>query len=276
MKKEVKKIVSDIKSIKIQGATNIAKAALKAYIKEPTKEVENALIKARPTEPLLMNTLNYMQKCIQGEKNQCQKISDHFHTTQDKINSFAYKLIKNKNVIFTHCRSTNVLRALINAKKKGKKFEVYNTETRPLFQGRKTALELRKAKIKVTTFIDSATAIALERKQKTKKTNFVLLGADAILKEGVINKVGSGLIAELAYLHDIPVYIVADSWKFFPRHIQIEERNFHEVWKNAPKKLKIRNPAFEFVKKKFIKGIVSELGIFSFNKFLRKAISSLR
>jgi len=54
-------------------------------------------------------------------------------------------------------------------KKQRKKFEVYNTETRPLFQGRKTAKELKGAGIKVTMFIDSAMDIALSKKQKQKK-----------------------------------------------------------------------------------------------------------
>jgi translation initiation factor 2B subunit (eIF-2B alpha/beta/delta family) len=276
MKKEVKKIISDIKSIKIQGATNIAKAALKAYILEPTPQVEHALIKARPTEPLLMNTLHYMQKCIKGEKDQCKNISIHFHTVQEKINNNVNKLIKNNNVIFTHCHSTNVIKSLISAKKQRKKFQVYNTETRPLFQGRKTTIELKKAGIKVTTFVDSAAAIALEKKQGTRKTNLIMLGSDAILKNGVINKVGSGLIAELAYLHKIPLYIVSDSWKFFPGNIKIEERNFHEVWKNAPKKAKIRNPAFELIDKNYITAVVSELGILSFKKFIKKASLSRR
>lgn len=273
MKKEVKKIVENIKKIKIQGASNIAKAALRAYLMEPTKEVKNSLIKARETEPLLVNIVNGIEQCKKNRK-QCINVPLHFNKAQEKINSLVFKLIKNNNVIYTHCHSTNVVKSLIYARKKGKKFEIYNTETRPLYQGRKTALELRKAGIKVTTFIDSAIAIALEKKQETKKVNLVLLGSDAILKSGIINKIGSGIIAELSYLNKIPLYIVADSWKFFPRDIGIEERDFHEVWRNAPKNIKIRNPSFEFVDKKYIKAIISELGILSFDKFLKLVLRS--
>ena len=35
-------------------------------------------------------------------------------------------------------------------------------------------------------------------------------------------------------------------------------------------KIKIRNPAFEFIPKKYIKGIVSEYGILSYSEFLKK------
>ena len=105
-----------------------------------------------------------------------------------------------------------------------------------------TARALRKEGIKVTTFIDSAVGIALEGKQKTKKTDIVLLGADAILKNGVMNKVGSGAISKLAKSNKIPLYVVADSWKYSSKSVPIEERDFHEVWKKAPKNIKIRNP----------------------------------
>lgn len=270
MKKEVKKIVEGIKNIKIQGATNIAKAALKAYLLEPTKQVKKALINARPTEPMLINVINSIENCYYKEKQSCLNIPLHFDLSQEKINQFVFRIIKNNSVVYTHCHSTNVIKALIYAKKRGKKFEVYNTETRPLFQGRKTALELSNAGIKVTNFVDAALAIALEKKQGTKKVNLILLGSDAILKDGIINKVGSGLIAELAFLHKIPLYIVSDSWKFFPKNIKIEERDFREVWKTVPKYIKIRNPAFEFVEKKYIKAIISELGILKFNDFLKK------
>jgi len=75
--------------------------------------------------------------------------------------------------------------------------------TRPLYQGRKTSKELRRAGIKVTMFVDSAALIAMED-SRGKKANLIFLGADAITKKGVINKVGSGMYAELAKLHKIP------------------------------------------------------------------------
>ena len=265
MKKEarINKITRDIKTLKIQGASSIAKAALEAYSLSPNKKTKRKLINARATEPLLSNTLNKFEKL--GKK----KTLIHFQQAQDKINLLVTKLIKNNSVIFTHCHSTNVINALKYAKNKGKKFEVYNTETRPLFQGRKTSRELKKAGINVTQFVDSAARIALTKNQNTKKVNFVFFGADAILKTGAINKVGSGMFAEIAYNHKIPVYIIADSWKFTSK-VKFEERNFQEIWKKAPRNIKIKNLAFEAIPKKYIKAIISEFGILSFDKFVKK------
>ncbi len=254
-RRKFNQIVKNIKDIRIQGATNIAKKALYAYLLVPTKQSKRKLLNSRPTEPMMENVLELAEKGI--PKNQ---ILAHFKEAQDKINKKIFKLIRKNDVIFTHCHSTNVINALIYTKKKGKKFEVYNTETRPLFQGRKTAHELRRTGIKVTMFVDSALGVALSREQGTKKADKVFLGADAILKKGVINKIGSEVIANIARDNKIPVYVVADSWKFTKSKIPLENRKLNEIWNRAPKKIKIKNPAFEFVDKKYITKIITEEG----------------
>ncbi len=252
-KKRFNQIARDIKNIKIQGARNIAKAALEAYSLIPTASSKKKLLSLRPTEPMMENVLDMAEK---GKS--LKEIHAHFNSAQQAINKKVFKLIKNKDVIFTHCHSTNVVNALIYVKNKGKKFEVYNTETRPLFQGRKTARELKKAGIKVTMFVDSAFGIALSKEQGTKRATKVFLGADALLKKGIINKVGSEVIARIAKQEKIPVYVIADSWKFTKKKIPLENRKLNEVWGKAPKGIKIRNPAFEFVKKKYITKIITE------------------
>ncbi len=265
-KKRFDNIVEDIKKIKIQGARNVARAALFAYTLIPTKASVQKLKSLRPTEPMLEKVLDL------ADKTPYKDILEHFDSAQNKINISVFKLINNKDTIFTHCHSTNVSNALIYAKKKGKRFQVFNTETRPLFQGRKTAEELRKAGIKVTMFVDSAIALAIEKENSKDKifVNKVFIGADALLPNGIINKIGSGLIAELAHSHKIPLYIIADSWKFSKKKVPIEQRNLNEVWNRAPKNIKIQNPAFEFVKKKYISGIVTEFGLMDYDKFVKK------
>ncbi|MFA5173797.1 MAG: hypothetical protein WC438_01300 [Candidatus Pacearchaeota archaeon] len=257
------KIVKDIKSIKIQGAKNIAKKAFYAYSLIPTNTSKQKLLSARPTEPMLVNMLNNSKVLSYYE------VINHLDSSQEIINKETFRLIKDNSIIFTHCHSSAVVSALIYARKKGKRFEVYNTETRPLFQGRKTSKELKKARIKVTMIVDSAASVALSGEQGFKKPRLILLGADAILKKGVINKIGSEMFSQIAKSNKIPVYILANSWKYFPRNIKIEQRDLEEVWKTN-RKIKIRNPAFEFIKKKYISGIISEFGLLSYNQFLRK------
>lgn len=262
---EFDRISRDIKSVKIQGARNIARAALKAYYLIPTRDSKKKLISLRPTEPMLQNVLQKTSK--QSER----EILEHFDSAQDKINKLVFQIVKNHDTLFTHCHSTNVNNALIYAKRHGKKFEVYVTESRPLYQGRKTAEQLRKAGIRVTLFVDSAVSTAMERENRKDKTyaTKVFLGADALLKKGIINKVGSKETAEIAFYHKVPFYIVADSWKYTSKKISIENRSLNEVWDKAPKNIKIKNPAFEFVEKKYITKIISEVGTLDYDKFLK-------
>ncbi len=260
-KKRFNRICKDIESIKIQGSRDIAKAAFKAYKLIPNFKSKEKLLSLRPTEPLLHHILE------RADDLSYKDVHNLLNENQEKINKLTFKLIKNNSVIFTHCHSSSVVKALVYAKKKGKKFEVYNTEARPMYQGRKTARELRRAKIKTTLFIDSAARIAITKTQDTRDVDLVLFGVDAITEKGVINKVGSGMFAQIAKQNKIPVYILSDSWKYSDK-IKLEQRNPNEVWVN--KKIKIKNPAFELVQKDLIKGIISELGNLSYSEFLEE------
>jgi ribose 1,5-bisphosphate isomerase len=258
------KILRNIKSIKIQGAVNVARAALNAYKIIPTISSKKKLLNVRPTEPMMNYVLNL------AEKKKYDEIMNHFNLTQGKINESVYKLIKKREKILVHCHSTNVINSLIYTHKKGKIFEIYATETRPLFQGRKTARELANAKIKVTIFVESFLDDALSGQQGMKKVNKVFLGADALLKNGIINKIGSELIAKIAKGNKIPVYIIADSWKFSKNKVPLEQRDLNEVWDKAPKNVKLKNPAFEFVDKKYISGIITEFGLMRYDEFVKR------
>jgi ribose 1,5-bisphosphate isomerase len=265
-KKEFDNILKDVRDIKIQGARNVAKAALKAYLLLPTEESKRELLNSRPTEPMVSHVLHLAENGINDIE-----IMEHFDFAQNKINEIVFRLIKDEDRIFTHCHSTNVINALVYSKNKGKKFQVYNTETRPLFQGRMTATDLRKEGIKVTMFVDSAAATAIEKENEKDKiyADKIFLGADALLKDGIINKIGSGMFAEIANRNHVPVYIIADSWKFSSNKIPIEHRKINEVWDKAPKNIKIKNPAFEFVDKKYISGIITEFGLMKYEDFVK-------
>lgn len=257
------KICKDIKDVKIQGAENIAKAALTALEIKDTPEASKKLISLRPTEPCLVNAIHY------AHKHSIKKAFRHFDYSQEKINEFLFPLIKNNSVIYTHCHSSTVVKALIYAKKNNKKFTVNNTETRPRFQGRKTSIDLAKAGIHNNHFVDSAIELAM------KDASLVLLGSDSITPHYVYNKVGSELVASTAKRLKIPVYIITDSWKFDRNSLkhqetEIEERSYKEVWENKPSSVKVHNPAFERIPKENISFIISEIGALNFKDFINK------
>lgn len=281
---ELNQVLRDIKSLKIQGAENVAEASLKALKvvvlkskKEEPKAFEQELLKVRhalestrPTEPYMRNLMQaaFYQVC-----------SDKIRLFRENIlRNIQFALIKMKrdrafiadigaakiprnSVIYTHCRSSTVIDILKKASRT-KNFMVNNTETRPRFQGRKTAVDLAAAGIKVRHFVDSAMRLAI------KEADMVLLGCDAITAEGrVINKIGSELAAEVAHKKGIPFYICTNSLKFDPKTIfgfeePIEERSPREVWEDPPQNVEVDNHAFEIIDPALITGIITELGIY--------------
>jgi ribose 1,5-bisphosphate isomerase len=149
------------------------------------------------------------------------------------------------------------------AKLEGRSFEVVCTETRPIFQGRTTVKETLDLGLKTTLIIDSAARFFMNQ------VDIVVVGADAITSEGnVINKVGTSAMASAAHEARTPFYVVSELLKFDPATMygdyeKIEERSPDEVWKNPPKNLKIRNPAFDVTRRDFVHGIICEEGIIS-------------
>jgi len=260
----VERAVRDIKSIRVQGAYQVAVSAIEAWSKAKDKERASRLLAtARPTEPMLRNSLRYLEKMDHAET-----LLEKLKNDIKKIAEFGSEKIKDGMIVCTHCHSSTVNDIMIRAKKEGKKFEVHATETRPFFQGRITAKQLSEAKIPVTLFVDSAARISL------KKADVMLLGADAITAEGVvINKIGSELMADVASRYEIPFYVCTHSWKFDPLTVfgfeeKIEERAEREIWNRPPRGVKISNFVFEKIEPSKIAGIISELGIFEPSSFV--------
>ncbi len=295
----IRKTIKEIKGIKkVQGATKVARAvifALENYGKEIKekklgnffKKMEKAateLLSVRKTEPLAQNAARFIFSKLKNaaDLNEAKKelnfFSKHFleiiEKADEKIIKNAAGIVKNNDKIFTHCHSSLVEFSLKEAKREGKNFEVFNTETRPLFQGRITARKLLEAKISVTMIVDSLSAdLVFGRLGKEAAIDKIFIGADAILADGsIINKVGSFGISLAAKKKKIPLYIIASLLKFFPKdEIEIEKRPAEEVWKNKPKELIIINPAFDKVPAEFISGIICEAGIIKPKEAKKKA-----
>lgn len=259
-------ICQDIKSLKVQGAESIARAAVRALLLDHSPGAVKKLISLRPTEPCLRNCISYALK-FPDIKEGVSNVLNIMDESRKKIKKIGAKLIQNNSIVFTHCHSSTVVSILIEAKKQGKKFQVYNTETRPNFQGRKTSIELLKAGIPVTMFIDSAASLAI------KEANLFLFGLDAVTTRSVINKVGNKTMAEIAQRYDTPAYACSFSWKFDSKTAlgdieKLESRDEEEVWPNKPKKLRINNVVFSEIPFPLVTGIISELGILEPTNFI--------
>lgn len=308
---EIKKIYDDIKKLNIQGATNVAIATLegmKMYeliSKETDKEVfykelievGTELSLARENEPMARNGVTYVKysfgqrfselPTIEVMKQIVPSLCDEYvdliddFTEEGSKDDFLKKVsyfFGNYKKIFTHCHSSAAVALIKSMSKSDPKFEAVCTETRPLYQGRKTARKLLEAGIKTTLIADSAGESFIIGRGSVK-TEIVFIGCDKITSGGhAVNKIGSWGFAMAAHYVDKPLYVVtpilkidADSYVY---DLKIEVRESSELWEDAPKGLSMYNPAFEIVDSKLITGYVTELGIIKPNDIEKVALQA--
>jgi methylthioribose-1-phosphate isomerase len=186
-------------------------------------------------------------------------------------------LLPESGGVYTHCNTGalatggvgTALGCLVEARRSGKRIEVFAGETRPLFQGaRLTALELMHAAVPVTLACDNAAASLMGR----GKIQAVIVGADRICANGdTANKIGTYGLAVLAKHHGIPFYVAAPYSTFDlsladGSGIHIEERGADEVRRPlgaqaAPAGVPVANPAFDVTPGSLITAIVTERGV---------------
>ena len=278
MNSELSVVVRDIKTVKIQGAKEIAVHALKFMKRFCRKNgfglkfevAAKILEETRPTAVVLHNCLDIMKK--EKKLATIDRLLKQLENVTKKIAKNGSRLMKKNYVIMTHCHSGEALAVIEQAWKDGKKISVIATETDPLEQGVKTVKELARMRIPITLITDSAVGHFM------KDVDCVLVGTDAMRALppcGIINKVGTLHLALAAKEFKKPFYVAGNTLKIDCRKkIYIEDRPTNEVYRELlrPGKLKgvkIRNPAFDLVDFKFVKAIITEKGVYAPTKIKR-------
>jgi len=292
-------------AIGVAGGYGLAQAALQAKDENLLKDIKFAADKlksSRPTAQNLFTTIDCLLEILNKEKNpenarnaianEAQRFADKDADACKKIGMYGASLIKNGANISTHCNAGwlafvdwgSALSPIYYAVKEGKKnIFVYVDETRPRGQGSKlTAWELHQENIPHTIIADNVTGALMWK----GKIDLVIVGADRIARNGdVANKIGTYSSAVVAKENNIPFYVAApvttidpncESGKFIP----IEERdqdetlfahgvddagNFTRV-RLAPAGCTALNIGFDVTPAKYIKGIITENGIFPASK----------
>lgn len=313
--KDIRTLWHAIKKLQIRGAPALGiVAGFGVYLgvkdsraknyKEFERQLERTikfLGSARPTAVNLFWGLERMKEVAAKNKNkkiseikrilfkEANRIFEEDRSICRQIANFGAKLIRNGDIILTHCNAGalatadygTALGVIYRAKEQGKRIKVYADETRPLLQGaRLTTWELMRAGIDVTLICDNMAAEVMREGRITK----VFVGADRIARNGdCANKIGTYNLAVLANYHKIPLYVVAplstvDLKMPSGAKIPIEKRKADEITtingkRLAPKGTKVYNPAFDVTPAKLITAIVTEKGIFKPDeiKYIRRS-----
>ncbi|MCS7119875.1 MAG: S-methyl-5-thioribose-1-phosphate isomerase [Nitrososphaerota archaeon] len=293
-------VASAIRDMKIRGAPLIGVAAalglaLAAYKSragnrdEFLNELERSAEILRSTRPTAINLFwavdRVMRAAVETEGDveclrhavirEANKIVDEDVNINLRIGREGSKLIEDGDTILTHCNAGSLatveygtaLAVIRMAWNDGKKIRVIVDETRPLLQGaRLTAYELMRDGIPVTLIADSAAGYFMSK----GLVNKIIVGADRIVEDAVINKIGTYSLAILAKENRVPFYVAAPTSSFDlskrSEHVIIEERSPDEItmigpYRIAPHGVKVLNPAFDVTPLKYVSAIISENGV---------------
>jgi len=291
--KTLDELIDAIKRLKVRGAPALGAAGAFGVVlactneksKETIKTKVERLKKARPTAVNLSYGVNrtldaaMRGKNMQGMKEyaleEARRIADEDVAVNKKIGEYGSELLEDGDVVLTHCNAGRLacvdwgtaLGVIRTAIEKGKRIEVIACETRPLNQGsRITTWELLQDEIPVTLIADSMSAVVM----REGKVDKVIVGADRVVKEGVINKIGTYMHAVVAKSHNIPFYVAAPLSSFdlkrSYKEVEIEERSpeeliFFGAEQIAPLEVKVYNPAFDFTPFELIAAVITEKGV---------------
>lgn len=272
-----------------------SKAKTKEALVKELEESTNILKKTRPTAVNLFWAIDRVLKRAretQGDAKtvakkvveEAQLMAEEDIEVNRKIGKHGAKLIDDKDTLLTHCNAGSLatvdygtaLAVVRAALEEGKKIKVIATETRPKLQGaRLTVYELKRDGIPVTLITDNMVGYVMSK----NLINKVVVGADRIVKDAVINKIGTYTIAVLAHEHDIPFYVAAPTSTFDLVHdskdVVIEERNPKEIThvgsrRIVQKGVNVLNPAFDITPLKYVTGVICEKGVLSAKEIAQK------
>jgi translation initiation factor 2B subunit (eIF-2B alpha/beta/delta family) len=101
--------------------------------------------------------------------------------------------------------------------------------------------------------------------ERIAEVDLVVVGADAVFPQGLVNKLGTHALAQVARLHQVPFYSLCSAHKFLPAPasalLRIVEHPADEVWPQYPAGLMIHNAYFDWTPLTLCRGIVHEAGI---------------
>jgi translation initiation factor 2B subunit (eIF-2B alpha/beta/delta family) len=165
-----------------------------------------------------------------------------------------------QKLILCHSQSSAVREIFEAYQGNRKKVKIIQTESRPILEGRIQATNLHKLGYEVKLVSDTGYARHLDR------INMILLGADAIFRDYFVNKSGSYNICLAGKNAGIPVYILADSRKFWfslsPEHQEMQynesKKPGEEIWKDPHPGIDIENFYFEKIPVDWADGFITE------------------
>lgn len=272
-------VIVAIRDMIVRGAPAIGVAAgfgmALAYLDD--EDLDKAAEEIKAARPTAINLFWAVDRVLNSDNplEEALKMYQEDIDTNMAIGKYGSEIIDDGDTVLTHCNAgalacvdygtaLGVFRAARDA---GKNINVICDETRPRGQGASLSVwEMQQENIPVKLIPDVASGFLMSQ----GKVDKVVIGADRIAKGGVVNKIGSFMVAMAAKQHDVPFYVAAPLSTFDMEasifDTIIEERDGDEVRyyggaRICPEGTEVINPAFDITPSEFITGIITEKGI---------------
>jgi translation initiation factor eIF-2B subunit delta len=279
-------ILQEIREDNRSGAAQLARKGaqlLLDVLKEETIEevrvLGKALVAAQPSMAPMVNLVNHLFHAIESVKDPhavreqgaatVQGCLDNLTTGPEKMTKHALPILKGKKKVMTHSYSSTIIEVLGYTQG----IEVICPESRPLLEGLKTAKELGAKGVRVRIVVDSAAP------SLTGECDAIIVGADAVTPEGVVNKIGTYALALAARDNSVPFYALAGTEKFLPppfaQALRIDEKDPKEVTQAAIPNSVVENRYFDITPHDLITAVVTQDGVMR-GKAVQKRLKNIK
>ncbi len=229
----------------------------------------NVLRRANPSHASLQNAIRTVIQEVNDEnpetvdeaktvtETHIQSVITRIESAKRRAAENAVEILQNGDTLLTHDYSSTVLEALELASADGKEIEVYVTEARPRYIGRKTVRRLATLEnVEPTLITDSANGLYLEECDR------VVIGMDCIVDETLYNRVGTFPIAAAADQLDVPVTVLGSAAKLITDGFVFENefRSGSEVLLEPAEGFGVENPAYDATPVSLLESVITDDG----------------
>lgn len=286
-------ILKEIKKIKLDGinsSTYLTENGIKiidnylqicgkkdSFSKESLEQILLSLVEAQPTMALLLDFANQLLQHInsseqskQNFKNQIasiiiflQNYKQSLKQAERMIGYHTSKKISLLTPIATYSSSATVEKTIKMLSENNTDLKVICSESRPKNEGVTLAKNLAKSNVSVSLMTDAGLFSHLEN------VKTILIGADSITKNGVVNKIGTKSLILLANHYDLNIYCLCSSHKQLPYHYHLRKESKKpstDILDKKQEKINVINYYFDTTPLDLFTGIITEDGFFSYNE----------
>ena len=186
-----------------------------------------------------------------------EEVIDTIERGKSRAAEHGAELFEDEMTILTHDYSSTVLEALERAAQSGTHLEVYVTEARPRYLGRKTARVLSGIdRIDAHLLVDSAAGHYLPECDR------VVTGMSCIVEDTLYNRIGTYPIAATADDVGVPMTVIGSGAKIIEGGFAFENeiRSPSEVMREPAEGFTVENPAYDGTPVDLVDSVVTDDG----------------